>query len=167
MLGSVARTKSQSPSLHVPAANRNTFLAMRVNAKMADVQSAIIAPELLDTLRSQADLPDDVWYLVAVTALCVLNRPEEIPAVYMHAVGKGHGSHGRQNGAGVSEQEQLRIARRIREALLKTSAIGGLPKVRTSEALAIGVETDPHSHARKNKERKEGRKTQDYENWPP
>lgn len=94
--------------------------------------SAIITPALLDAFRSQPDLPDDVWYLVVVAALCVLNRPEEIPAVYTHAVGKGHGSHGLQNGAAVPEQEQLRIARRIREALLKTSAIGGMPKVRTS-----------------------------------
>lgn len=95
----------------------------------ASPPAMIITPELLDTIRDQPDLPDDVWYLIVVTALCVLNRPEEIPAVFAHAVGKGRGGDGLQNGAGVAEPEQLRIARRIREALLKTSAIGGLPKV--------------------------------------
>lgn len=93
----------------------------------------IITPELLDTVRSQPNLPADVWYLIVATALCVLNRPEEISAVFTHAVGKGHGSSGFQNGAEVAEPEQLRIARRMREALLKTSAIGGLPKVGTQQ----------------------------------
>lgn len=80
----------------------------------------VVTPELLDALRSQPDLPDDVWYLVVVVALCVLNRPEDIPVVYAHAVAR------RQL---ADEEHELAIARRIREALLKTSAIGGMPKV--------------------------------------
>lgn len=103
----------------------------------------IVTPDLLDTLRSDPDLPIDTWYLVVATALCILNRPDEIPLVYAHAVGKGHGSSsphvGLPNGSSgsssskqpVTDHEQRRIARRMREALLKTSAIGGLPKVRT------------------------------------
>lgn len=90
----------------------------------------IFTPEYLDTLRRQADLPDDVWYLVVATALCILNRPEDIQAVYTHAVGAGHAQVGVPNGATQPDMEQQRIARRIREALLKVSAIGGLPKVR-------------------------------------
>lgn len=96
---------------------------------MADLSDPLITPELLDTFRSQEDLPEDVWYLVVATCLTVLNRPEEIPAVYKHAVGLGHSRQGLQNGAPLTDQEQLRIARRLREALLKTSAIGGMPKV--------------------------------------
>lgn len=105
---------------------------MTIKSKMdAAPQASMITTELLDSLRCQTDLPDDVWYLVVATALCVLNRPEEIPVVYTHAVGRGLGSSGSQNGAeAVGDQEQLRIARRMREALLKTSAIAGLPKVR-------------------------------------
>lgn len=94
--------------------------------------AVVVTPDLLDTLRSDRNLPDDVWYLVTATVLCILNRPEEIPIVYEHAVGPGHGSHGLPNGSEpVGAAEQLRIARRLREALLKTSAIGGMPKVRT------------------------------------
>lgn len=112
---------------------------MTVKAKMDASPPGVTTPELLDALRSQSDLPGDVWYLVVVTALCVLNRPEDIPAVYTHAVRRGHGGNGllQQDGAEVAgeeqeeeEQEQLRIVRRMREALLKTSAIAGLPKVR-------------------------------------
>ncbi|KAF3760140.1 hypothetical protein M406DRAFT_343296 [Cryphonectria parasitica EP155] len=96
---------------------------------MTAVQTAIVTPKLLDSLRAQPDLPDDVWYLVIATALCVLNRPEEIRTVYTHAVGAGHGNAGQQNGTVIpDDEEQLRIARRMREALLKTSAIAGLPK---------------------------------------
>lgn len=89
-----------------------------------------ITPILLDSLRNEPTLPDDIWYIVAATALCILNRPEEIQTVYEHAVGKGHGTQGLPNGIEpVTDQEQLRIARRLREALLKASAIGGMPKV--------------------------------------
>lgn len=97
---------------------------------MAAQLDPLITVELLDALRKQPNLPDDVWYLVIATALCILNRPAEIPTVYHHAVGPGHGAAGLQNGAALADQEQLRIARRLREALLKTSAIGGMPKVR-------------------------------------
>lgn len=111
---------------------------MAIKATMATSHAEVITPELLDSLRSHPDLPDDAWYLVVVTALCVLNRPEGIPMVYTHAVdtraSSGSSGHGTTiNGAEVvDEREQLRIARRMREALLKTSAIGGLPKVRSN-----------------------------------
>ncbi|ROW15378.1 hypothetical protein VPNG_02247 [Cytospora leucostoma] len=71
----------------------------------------VVTPELLDTLRGRVDLPEDVWYIVIATTLCVLNRPEE-----------------GQDGVSLADHEQLRITRRLREALLKTVAIGGLPK---------------------------------------
>lgn len=101
----------------------------------------IATPDLLDALRRQPGLPDDVWYVVAATALCVLNLPEQVPAVYRHAVQR-HGSRSSSsssngslpNGTGPPAQVpdhddvQRRIARRLREALLKASAIGGMPK---------------------------------------
>lgn len=101
---------------------------------MAALSDPIITTELLDTLRSQPHLPDDIWYLVIATTLCVLNRPAEIQSVYNHAVGPGHCTDCLQNGEGLSDQEHLRIVRRLREALLKTSAIGGMPKVIHSRA---------------------------------
>ncbi|KAK7699003.1 hypothetical protein SLS64_012058 [Diaporthe eres] len=85
-----------------------------------------ITPRLLDTLRSQPCMPADMWYAVVATTLCVLNRPEDIQAVYKHAVAADPGAG--TAGAVADHARQLRIARRLREALLKTSAIGGLPK---------------------------------------
>lgn len=102
---------------------------------MTALLEPVVTVELLDALRSQPHLPDDIWYIVVATTLCVLNRPEEIQLVYSHAVGLGHGTAALQNGAALTDQEQLRIVRRLREALLKTSAIGGMPKVRTTRAV--------------------------------
>lgn len=101
---------------------------------MAASHADVITPALLDALRSHPGLPDDAWYLVVVTALCVLNRPEGIPLVYTHGVANSR--HGTTvDGSEVADdKEQLRIVRRMREALLKTSAIGGLPKVRSNKA---------------------------------
>lgn len=98
---------------------------------MPTLNDHVVTPDLLDTLRSQPDLPEDIWYLVVAASLVLLNRPDEIQTVYNHAIGPGHGAVGLQNGGAAltDDQEQLRIARRLREALLKTSAIGGLPKV--------------------------------------
>ncbi|PSS02517.1 AhpD-like protein [Coniella lustricola] len=91
-------------------------------------RAPIFSPTHLDSLRSRSDVPNDTWYLVVATALCILNRPEDIQTVYTHAVGAGHAPVGVPNGVALPDKEQQRIARRIREALLKVSAIGGLPK---------------------------------------
>lgn len=88
-----------------------------------------ITPRLLETLRSQPGMPADMWYAVVATTLCVLNRPEEIQAVYRHAVAAADHPGAGTADAVADHARQLRIARRLREALLKTSAIGGLPKV--------------------------------------
>lgn len=94
-----------------------------------------LTPRLLDTLRSQPGMPGDLWYAVVATTLCVLNRPEEIGAVYRHAVAADAAADAGAGTAGAvaDHARQLRIARRLREALLKTSAIGGLPKVSKSK----------------------------------
>lgn len=108
---------------------------------------ALLTPDLLDTLRSHKHLPDDVWYIVVATTLAILNRPEEIQTVYRHAVAPQANN---KNNGGVAltlaltdDDEQLRIARRMREALLKTSAIGGLPKVGKLNKDAVGPRTHP------------------------
>ncbi|KAL1878049.1 hypothetical protein VTK73DRAFT_8184 [Phialemonium thermophilum] len=88
------------------------------------VAPAIITPALLTSIRKHPNLPRNTWYFITATALSVLNRPDEIPKVYKHAIDHGPGPIDTiQN-----FEEQLRITRRTREALLKTAAIGGLPK---------------------------------------
>ena len=51
--------------------------------------------------------------------------PHEIPTVFKDAIEKGAGSCDVKPG----HKEQLEIARKMREALLKAAPIGGLPKV--------------------------------------
>ena len=86
---------------------------------------ALITPALLSSIRRQPNLPRHTWYYIAATALTVLNRPDEIHKVYKHAIDHGP-DHTDKSPDG---EEQLRISRRMREALVKAAAIGGLPKV--------------------------------------
>ena len=85
---------------------------------------SVVTPALLSTIRSYPRLPHNTWYLLAATALSTLNRPDEIPKVFNHAIEYGGGAKDTKP----SQDEQLQIARRTREALVKSSAIIGLPK---------------------------------------
>jgi hypothetical protein len=88
------------------------------------VLPSIITPTLLSTVRSYLHLPHHTWYFIAATALSVLNRPDEITAVYKHVIDHGPGA----TDCKPAHEEQLKISRRMREALVKAGAIGGLPK---------------------------------------
>ncbi|EFX01450.1 putative carboxymuconolactone decarboxylase [Grosmannia clavigera kw1407] len=83
---------------------------------MASSKMAIMTPEFLEAIASQRDLPKYTWYFIASTVLCVLNRPQEIQRVYLYAI-----EH-------ASNEEQLHVSRRMRDALIKTAAVGGMPK---------------------------------------
>lgn len=87
----------------------------------------IMTPAFISAIRRQPNLPRNVWPLIAATTLSVLNRPDEIPKVYTHAIQHGQGAVDAKPG----DEEQLAISRRMREALVKSAAIGGLPKVST------------------------------------
>ncbi|KAI1853561.1 hypothetical protein JX266_001545 [Neoarthrinium moseri] len=91
---------------------------------IASALAPVMTPALLSTLRNHPGLPRHTWYIVAASALAVLNRPDEIPKIYTYVVETG--SHGADLSS--SPDQQLRVARRMREALIKTSAIGGVPK---------------------------------------
>lgn len=84
----------------------------------------VVTPALLSAVRSYPRLPQNSWYLLATTALSALNRPDQIPIVFNHAIEHGGGAKDTKP----SQDEQLQIARRTREALVKSSAIIGLPK---------------------------------------
>ncbi|KAF3016557.1 hypothetical protein E8E14_012551 [Neopestalotiopsis sp. 37M] len=90
-----------------------------------------MTPALLSTLRNHPVLPQHSWYIIAASALTILNRPDEIAKVYAFAV--EHGIHGAE--VKPNDADKLDISRRIREALIKTSAVGGLPKQVTPEEL--------------------------------
>ena len=85
----------------------------------------IVTPALLSSIRGQPHLPRGCWYFVAGVTLNALNLAAEIPTVFNHAM---------ENGAGSStvkpdHSEQLNMARKLRESLIKAAAICGLPKV--------------------------------------
>lgn len=86
--------------------------------------SSIVTPTLLTSLRQTSHLPPSTYYLLAATALSTLNLPHEIPNVFSHAITHGPSSKDTKP----TLAEQLLIARRTREALVKSSAIIGLPK---------------------------------------
>ena len=88
----------------------------------------IMTPPLISALRRHPHLPRNAWPLVAATTLSALNRPDDIPAVYTHALEHGAGPADPPPAA----DEQLAISRRVREALVKSSAISGMPKVRSN-----------------------------------
>jgi hypothetical protein len=86
----------------------------------------LITPSLLASISGHPNLPRNSWYFIAATTLSLLNRPDEIPKIYQHAL--THGSGGPRDIVPEVE-EQLDISRRIREAMIKAVPIGGLPKV--------------------------------------
>lgn len=85
---------------------------------------SIVTPALLSSIRSYPHLPQHTWYFIATTTLSILNRPDEIPKIYKHAIDHGAGAMDCKP----AHEEQLRISRRMREALVKAGAIGGMPK---------------------------------------
>jgi hypothetical protein len=76
----------------------------------------VVTSSLLNTIRSVPHLPPTSWYTCAATALSTLNRPDQIPPLFTAAI------------SNQQPDTQLTIARRTREALIKSSAIIGLPK---------------------------------------
>ncbi|KAF7546421.1 hypothetical protein G7046_g9309 [Stylonectria norvegica] len=99
----------------------------------------IITPALLATIRKQPNLPRNSWYFITATTLSILNRPDELPKVFRHAI--ENGADGTDMAPG--PDEQMGISRRVREALIKASAVGGMPKT-INALLALKAVTPEH-----------------------
>lgn len=84
----------------------------------------IISPTLLSFIHGHPNIPLHSWYFIAGVTLSVLNRPDEISTVFKYAMEKG----GDRIEASPGHDEKLKIARKMREALVKAAPIGGLPK---------------------------------------
>ncbi len=96
---------------------------------------AVATPALLTSIRAHPHLPQHTWYFIAGVTLSVINRPDEIPKVFKYAINNGAGSMDTKP----QHDEQLLIARKLREALVKAAPIGGLPKVQ-STILRVRIE---------------------------
>lgn len=90
---------------------------MHAGIAMASSKTRCMTPEFLDEIKRRSDLPPDTWYFITASVLCVLNRPHEIPQAYISAMKDASGP-----------EEKLRISRRMRDALVKVSAVAGMPK---------------------------------------
>jgi hypothetical protein len=113
-------------------------LSHRLLYRMSSVAPpSIITPSLLSSLRQDPQLPKHTWYYITATTLSALNRPDEIPKIYEYALKYG------VEGVEVEpdHEEKLKISRRLREALIKATAVGGVPKV-----VAIDISTDTQSN---------------------
>lgn len=86
---------------------------------------SVITPALLASIQGQPHLPSHAWYFLTGVTFSVLNLPHEISIFFKHAIEKGAGSCDTKPG----HDEELQIARKMREALVKAAPIGGLPKV--------------------------------------
>ena len=116
--------KYSTPSYHIQRLRDSKRWLWLVIQIMPPV-SSVITPALLSSIRAQPHLPHHAWYFVTGVTLSVLNLPHEIPHVFRHAIDKGPGSRDSKP----EHDEQLEIARKMREALVKAAPIGGLPKV--------------------------------------
>lgn len=96
---------------------------------------AIITPVLLSSIRNHPNLPRHTWYFIAATTLAQLNRPDEISKVYQYAL-----RHGPDDGTPSQDDDKIRVSRRIREALIKAAAVGGVPRVVLRILLPIFLE---------------------------
>ncbi|KAI5458404.1 AhpD-like protein [Mariannaea sp. PMI_226] len=90
---------------------------------MMAASTPIMTPALINYIRRQPHLPRNSWYFIAATTLSSLNRPDELPKIYSHAL-EEESSATEVNG----NEYYLLVSRRIREALIKSSAVGGMPK---------------------------------------
>ena len=87
----------------------------------------ILTPHLIASICEDPQLPAHSWYIIAAATLTILNRPDEIPRIYEHAF--AFASSRKTLKHDLDQDSQLTILRRMREALIKTSAVGGVPKV--------------------------------------
>ncbi|KAG4430770.1 hypothetical protein IFR05_013739 [Cadophora sp. M221] len=84
---------------------------------------SIMTPALLKYMQTHPQVPEHTWYFIAATTLTILNRADEIQVVFKHALSDSSPDH-----LPLDCHQQLLIARRTREALLKASSVGGVPK---------------------------------------
>ncbi len=93
----------------------------------------IMTEAFLSAIRKNPLLPRHSWYFVSGVTLSALNRPEDISAVYKLAIEKGAGT----SDSVPSHIEKLEISRKMREALIKSAAVCGLPKVGMTKCRSI------------------------------
>lgn len=101
--------------------------------------TAVITPSLLASIRGNPQLPKHAWYFIAGVTLSAINRPDEIPKIFKFALEHGVGPFENTKPA---HAEQLQIVRKLREGLIKSGAVVGIPKI-INGMLALKDATPP------------------------
>jgi len=102
--------------------------------------SPIATFPFLKSLHHHPNLPKHTFYFIASVAFSIINRPEEIPRVWEYTVqeaavpGSEREEYVARELVGAvtphgNRESALTIHRKLREAILKSVAIGGMPKV--------------------------------------
>ena len=94
--------------------------------------SIIATPALLSSIRTIPNLPNNVYYILAGATLSTLNLTQEIPGVLRFALERGSD----YMDSTPSYDEKLKMARKMREAIIKLAPIAGLPKAPKNPLLA-------------------------------
>ncbi|PFH53594.1 hypothetical protein AMATHDRAFT_137566 [Amanita thiersii Skay4041] len=78
--------------------------------------SILATPAFLRFLQSifPAQYPSNPWFIITAVAFSASNRPEEVPRVFNYAIQQIE-----------SEQERLKVAKKVREALFKAGLTSG------------------------------------------
>lgn len=85
---------------------------------------------LRDVVRGTSSVLRNPWYIVAAVVYGSSNRPEGIPLVFQHVLNDLKQAQAEeQKPAEAAQQEQLLLARRMREAILKGGLLCGYSRV--------------------------------------
>ena len=106
---------------------------------MADLAT----PEFLSSLKATypPETPNSphLWAIVAAVGFGASNVPEAVPAVFTYALQDLiRSQHATGISGDVAQEEQLLLARKIREAVLQSGLLSGMPRVRViSSSLSL------------------------------
>lgn len=93
------------------------------------IMTSILIPSRLSILANTPHLADR-WFFIAAAAFSVCNVPEAVPVIYNYAI---------DNIKDKSPEAKFDISQKMRESLLKSAALGGLPKAINSLTMLKNV----------------------------
>ncbi|TBU39627.1 hypothetical protein BD309DRAFT_416376 [Dichomitus squalens] len=98
---------------------------------MADLAT----PDFLSSLKAlyppdTPNAPSHLWTVVAAVAFSASNAPNAVPAIFSYALDDLVASqHAAATAGDAAREEQLVLARKVREAVLQSGLLSGMPRV--------------------------------------
>lgn len=124
---STARVSSQLSTTTIDNLNNPSMSTLATTELLTHLKSLY---PLRDVARGTNAVLRNPWYIVSAVAYGSSNRPEAVPIVFQHALDDLRQAQAeQQKPAEVARQEQLQLARRMREAILKGGMLCGYSRV--------------------------------------